>query len=124
MNLPAPEHRDNSFAIGLLTGAIAGVGLTIWLSPRISALARRVTDSAKDLGEQASERYRQATTRVVDAVDELTQKGQDVRDEVAEAVARGAHRVERYATAAKSERATEVATHSAADVQVPAPHVP
>jgi gas vesicle protein len=123
MNTLAPEHRDNSFVIGFLTGAIAGAGLTIWLAPRVSELGHRVTDSAKDLGEQAAERYRQATARVVDAVDELTTKGQDVRDDVAGAVARTAHKVERYATAAKSERGREVSTHSAADVEVSAPHM-
>jgi hypothetical protein len=36
---------------------------------------------------------------------ELTRKGQDVRDDVADAVARGAREVEDYAIAAKSDRA-------------------
>jgi hypothetical protein len=63
-----------------------------------------VSDSAKSLGKRASDQYQQASTRVGDAVDELTRKGQGVRDGVAEAVARGAHEVERYATAAKSGR--------------------
>jgi hypothetical protein len=34
-----------------------------------------------------------------------TRKGQAVRDDVAESVARGAREVERYATAAKTDRA-------------------
>jgi hypothetical protein len=74
-----------------------------------------MTDSARSLGQRASEQYQQASTRVGEAVDELTRKGQGVRDDVAEAVARGAHEVERYATAAKSDRATEARKHSAAD---------
>jgi len=39
-----------------------------------------------------------------DAIAGITRKGQDVRDDLADAVARGAHEVERYATAAKSDR--------------------
>jgi hypothetical protein len=60
-----------------------------------------MTDSAKDLG-----------SRVGEKVDELTRNGRDVTDDVADAVARGAHEVargahvvEHYATAAKSARA-------------------
>ena len=37
------------------------------------------------------------------AVDELARSGSRVRDDVAESVARGAHEVERFAVAAKSE---------------------
>jgi len=40
-------------------------------------------------------------------VNRAIRQGQDVRDDVAEAVARGAREVERYATAAKSERRVE-----------------
>jgi gas vesicle protein len=109
MNAQTQEHRDYGFAIGLLTGTFVGAGLMLWLAPKLtSELRQRVTDSANNLGRQASERYQQASARVGDAVDELTRKGQHVRDEVADAVARGAHEVERYATAAKSDRVSEV----------------
>jgi hypothetical protein len=63
-----------------------------------------LNDSAKGFADRASERYQQASGRVDNAVDQLTQKGQDVRDDVADRVARGAHNVERYATAAKTDR--------------------
>jgi gas vesicle protein len=110
------ENRDYRFVVGLLTGAFVGAGLMMWLAPRTaSELRRRVADSAKDLGSRASEQYQQASTRVGEAVDELTRKGQGVRDDVADAVARGArkvargaHEVERHATAAKSDRAVDV----------------
>ena len=110
------KNRDYRFVVGLLTGTFVGAGLMMWLAPRTaSELRRRVADSAKDLGSLASEQYQQASTRVGEAVDELTRKGQGVRDDVADAVARGArevargaHEVERYATAAKSDRATDV----------------
>ena len=49
--------------------------------------------------------YQEAGNRVVETVDELTQKGQGVRDDVVDVVARGAHEVERYAVGAKSHAA-------------------
>ena len=116
MNAYTQPHRDHGFAMGLFTGAFVGAGLAVWLAPRLaSELRERMIDSAKSLGKQASETYQQAGTRVGEAVDEVTRKGQGVRDDIAEAVARGAHEVERYATAAKSDRVTETRTHAAAD---------
>jgi gas vesicle protein len=110
------ERRDYGFMTGLLTGTLVGAGLAIWLAPRLaSELCQRMTDSARSLGDRASEQYQQASTRVSEAVNELARKGQDVRDEVAETVARGAHEVERYATAAKSDRVTDAEKDSAAD---------
>lgn len=99
------EHRDYGFVIGLVAGTVVGAGLMVWLAPRTaSELRQRMTDSARSLGERASEQYQQATTRVGEAVEEVTRKGQDVRDAVVGAVGRGAHEVERYARAAKSDR--------------------
>ena len=97
------KRRDYGFAIGLMTGTFVGAGLAIWFAPKAAAEVRdRVTDSAKAFGKRAAERYREAGNRVGETVDELKQKGQGVRDDVADVVARGAHEVERYATAAKS----------------------
>jgi len=97
------KRRDYGFAIGLMAGTFVGAGLAMWLAPKAAAELRdRVSDSAKAFGKRASERYRQAGSRVGEAVDELREKGQGVRDDVADVVARGAHEVERYATAAKS----------------------
>lgn len=80
------EHRNYGFAIGLLTGTFVGAGLMMWLAPRTASEVRqRVADSAKDLGK----------------------RGQGVRDDLADTVARGAREVERFATAAKSDRITE-----------------
>ncbi len=96
------RHRDFGFAIGLAMGTLVGAGLVMWLAPRSAAeLRERLTDSAKGLGQRASERYQQAGARVGEAVDELARAGQGVRNDVADAVARGAHEVERFATAAK-----------------------
>jgi len=97
MTLRAEERRSHGFAIGLLTGTFVGAGVALWLAPRMaSELRERIADSAKGLRLRASEQY-----------SDLTRKGQDVRDDVADAVARGAHEVERYAIAAKSDRDAE-----------------
>ncbi len=103
MNANTQERRDYGFAIGLLTGTFVGAGLMMWFAPRArSEVRQRLADSAADLGKRASEQYEQASARVGEAVDELTRKGQGVRDDVADTVVRGARQVERYATAAKS----------------------
>jgi len=103
MNSHTSELRDYGFVMGLLTGTVIGAGLMLWLAPRTaSEIGQRMTDSAKNLGTRASDQYQQARTRVGDAVDELTRKGQDVRDGLADAVARGAREVERGAKASKS----------------------
>ena len=105
MNEYTQDQRDNSFVLGLLAGTFLGAGLAMLFVPRLaSELRERATDSARSLGERASEHYQQARTRVGETVDDLTRKGQGVRDEVAETVARGAREVERFATAAKSDR--------------------
>jgi gas vesicle protein len=98
------------FWFGLVTGAALGAGLTVYFAPRIGAdIRKRVAASAKDLGDTASGYYDDVSTRVVEAVEELTAKGQEVRDAVADVVARSAHEVargareiERVADAAKA----------------------
>lgn len=108
MNAHTQEHRDYGFVIGLLTGAAVGAGVVLWLAPRsASEIRARATDTARRLGKRASDEYEHASTRVVEAVDELTRKGQHVRDNLAEAVAHGAHEVERFAAAAKTDRVAE-----------------
>ena len=102
MNL-LERSQESGFGLGLLIGACVGAGVAMWLAPRMAAeIRQRATDSAKGLRQRASEHYRQAGVHLGEAVDELTRKGQGIRDEVAEAVAHGAHAVERAATAAKS----------------------
>ena len=99
------QHRDYGFVLGLLTGTVVGAGLAAWLAPRAAAEIRdRMTDSARRLGERASERYRDASDHVSSVAVDLARKGNGLRDDVADKVARGAHEVERIATAAKSDR--------------------
>jgi gas vesicle protein len=123
MNADTQEHRDYGFVIGLFTGAFVGAGLAMWFAPRLaSELRGRVIDSASRLGKRASARYREASARVGEVVDDMTQRGQDVRDDVADAVARGAHEVERYATAAKTDHGADTRRHSPADRPASKPH--
>ncbi|MGE5814907.1 MAG: YtxH domain-containing protein [Acidobacteriota bacterium] len=110
------ERPDYGFMIGLLTGTFIGAGLAMWFLPRsASELRHRMSDSARSLGQRASDQYQKASTRTGEALDELARKGQGVRDDVADAVARGAHEVERLATAAKTDRVAETRKDSAAD---------
>ena len=115
MNAHMRERRDYGFVSGLLTGTVVGAGLAMWFVPRLaSELRGRVTDSARSVGERASEQYQQASTRVGKAVGELTRKGQGARDNVAEALASGARELERFAKAAKSGRGTDAGRPAAA----------
>ena len=105
MDAQIQEPRDYGFVIGLLAGTCLGAGLAVWLAPRAaSEIRQRITDSAVGLGDKASERYQRVSTRVTDTVDELARRGHEAADQAADAVARGAHEVERYATEARSTR--------------------
>ena len=118
------EMQDNStnhcgrFLMGLMTGGAIGAGLALYLAPRLaSELRERVTDSTTGLRNAASERFQGVATRVADVVDrvadaadDVTRRGQAARDDVADAVARGAHEVgrgarevEQFAKAAKTD---------------------
>ena len=105
-------HRDDSFVIGLLTGACVGTGLAIWLAPRLASVFRqRVFGSARSLGQRAAEQYQHVGTHVGEAVDELVRRAQVGRDDVANAVACEPHDVEGFATAHKG-RVIAGGTHS------------
>jgi gas vesicle protein len=104
-----PAH-DYRFLAGLAVGGVVGAGLALWLAPRAAAeIKARAIDSARNLGNAASERYQDARSRVTGAVDGLTRKGQRVRDGMADTVIRaaqdveaGAQGVQRFATEAKT----------------------
>ena len=88
MNSPTQEQPGYGFVMGLLTGTCVGVGLALWFAPRSAGELRgRMTETATRVGQRASEWYERATLRVGKAVDEVTGKGQDARDDVAQAVA-------------------------------------
>ena len=96
MNEITQRPGSYRFVAGLFTGTFVGAGLAMWLGPR------------------ASEKYQQASARVGEKVADFTRRSRDVRDDIAGAVARGAHEVadgalavERVATAATRRRAVE-----------------
>jgi gas vesicle protein len=115
MKEDSTDRRDNGFLVGLLMGTAVGAGLALWFTPRAgSEMRQRVSDSTRELGNRASERYQQVSTRVSQAVDDLASKGEGVRNDLADRVVRGAQEVERIATAARS-RGSETRKQAAAD---------
>ena len=125
MQQRSDSNGINGFLLGLVTGGALGAALAITFAPKLAAeLRQRVTGAAGDLGDAASRNYRDVrmridgvmndvTTRgqtlrddVSDAVDDVTARGQAVRDDVADAVGRGAREVERFAMASKTKPET------------------
>lgn len=92
MNARIQENTTNhggSFLMGLMTGSAIGAGLAIYFSRRLALELRQ---------------------RVADIADDVTRRGQAARNDVADAVARGAHEVgrgarevEQFAKASKTE---------------------
>lgn len=112
MNGQEKQGHDYRFMAGLAMGSVVGAGIAMWLAPRAAAeIKARAVDSMKDLGNVATERYRDVKLRVSGAVDDLTRKGQGVRDDMCDTVVRGAKNVElaaqdveRYAADAKTHK--------------------
>jgi gas vesicle protein len=67
------SHPPYGFATGLAAGMFVGAGLAILLAPRLaSELRERITDSANDIGQRASDHYERAKNRFGEAVDART----------------------------------------------------
>ena len=93
---------SNGFLIGLITGGAIGTALAILFAPRANELRRHAAAAAADLTNAAAHGYQQVTERIAGVADGLTAKGQAVRDDVADAVGRGAREVEHFAMASKT----------------------
>ena len=103
MDRQPQSSGNNGLMFGLIAGGMIGAGLALAFAPRLrSELRQRLTASANDLNQ----RYQEVTTRVTGAVDGMAARGQVVRDEVADAVGRGARQVEQIAIASKTGRTT------------------
>ena len=111
MDTDTQDRRDHTFLTGLLTGTFVGAGLAIWLGPRAASWRQRMTDAARELSRLASDRYQEMSARAEATVDDLTKKGQTVRDGMADAVIRGAGEVARQATALKADHAADTKKH-------------
>jgi gas vesicle protein len=111
-----------AFLMGLITGSAIGVALAIYFAPRLAfELRERVTRSTTSLRNAASEHFQGVATRVADVVervadvaDDVTRRGQAARDDVADAVARGAHEVSRGAREVEQSARASKTDHSAA----------
>ena len=97
------KRNSNGFVYGFIAGGVIGAGLAIAFAPRLaSELRQRVKQSAADLTDAASRKYQDVGARITDVVDGVAAKGQAIRDDVADAVGRGAREVEQFATASKT----------------------
>ena len=99
MNTRSENSGNNGFLIGLITGGVIGAGLVIAFAPE---LRKRVKTSAIDLSHAASDGYQEVGARITGVVDGITARGEALRDDVAEAVGRGAREVEKFAMASKT----------------------
>lgn len=114
--LEAASRQSGRFLKGLFGGALIGTAACVLFAPEINAalrtLRRQLTDAAGDAGDAAAERYREATTRVGNAVDDLPKKSRRVYGKTLSVVARSAEDVAKRATEAQIElqrRAAEAA---------------
>ena len=118
MNTKIQDNNTNhggSFLLGLITGSAIGAALAVYFAPRLALeLRQRVTDSTTGLRNAASERFQGVATRVADVADDVTRRGQAARDDVADAVARGAHEVGRGAREVEQFAMASKTDHSAA----------
>jgi gas vesicle protein len=105
--LEAAAGHSSGFLLGLVGGALMGAAAGVLFAPQISAalrnMRRQLTDTAAGASGAAAEQYREATTRVGDAVDDLQQKGRAVYGKALTAVVRGAEDVRERATEARNE---------------------
>ena len=83
------EHDEagGGFIIGLLAGALLGVGLGMLLAPKAGAdLRDELGEQARSFGAKASERYQRASETATG----LTGRGREFVNQAREAVNRGA----------------------------------
>lgn len=82
-----------AFGLGLLAGAAIGIGLGLLFAPREGAALRRdVARRARDLRDEAGERFDHAS----EAADGLVDRGRDVAQRARSAVATGIREARRY----------------------------
>ena len=105
--LEAANGQAGGFLKGLVGGALIGTAAGVLFAPQIYAALRNVrrelTDAAADARDAAAKSYRESTTRVGDAVEDLQQKGRDVYGKALSVVVRGAEEVKERATEAQTE---------------------
>jgi gas vesicle protein len=105
--LEAAAGHGSRFLAGLVGGALIGTAAGVLFAPQINAalrnIRRQLTDAAAGASDTAAKKYRGATTRVADAVDDLQEKGRALYGNALTTVVRGAEDVKERATEARSE---------------------
>jgi gas vesicle protein len=105
--LAAAAGDSSRFLKGLFGGALIGTVAGVLLAPQIHAalrnIRRQLRDMAAGAGDAAADKYREATTSIGDAVDDLQQKGRAVYGKALSAVVRDAEDVKEPATEAQAE---------------------
>jgi gas vesicle protein len=105
--LAAAAGDSSRFLTGLFGGALIGTVAGVLLAPQIHAalrtIRRQLRETAGGTSDVAADKYREATTRVGDAVDDLQQKARAVYGKALSAVVRGAEDVKERATEAQTE---------------------
>ncbi len=95
------SRQGRTFLSGLFGGALVGTAIGVLFAPRVRAtcrsLQRQLEDMAADAGGVATERYRGATAKAGDAVDDLQRKGRGLYDKALNVVVRGVDAVEERA---------------------------
>ena len=103
MNARLDSGGSNTFLVGLIMGGVIGAALAIAFAPEAgSELRERVRETAADLGNAASRGYQEASGHLAGVVNDAAARGQAMRDDVADAVGRGAREVEQFAMASKT----------------------
>ena len=105
--LAAAAGDSSRFLKGLFGGALIGTVAGVLLAPQIHAalrnIRRQLRDTAARAGDAAADKYREATTSIGDAVDDLQQKGRAAYGKALSAVVRDAEDVKEPAAAAQAE---------------------
>lgn len=102
----AVNAERSGFLKGLIGGAVIGAAAGVLVAPHIYPALRRLrrdlADAMADARDDAADRYREATERVGDAVDDLQEKGRDVAGKALNVVIRGAEDIKARATDAQT----------------------
>ena len=99
------NEDGGSFLMGLLAGAVVGVGLGMLFAPKAGAeLRNQLADQANALADQAQQGYHKVAENAgqwaqkgKETADEWTERGKDLYGKAREAASRGADEAQRYA---------------------------
>ena len=74
-------HRSGAFLKGFVGGVLIGAAAGVVCAPHMYAALRRFRRQLLDLGDSPATRYRDVTTQVGGAFDDLEQKARDVAEQ-------------------------------------------